>query len=514
MKHGLLILSCLVLISALVGYSPSAGLDPPPQAEKQDKPDKAKADKPAAPPTDAPKKPTHKVEKGPFKVEVTLKGNFEAQEMTEVFLRPEAWTPDTRGMLIVMRAVEQGAAVKKGDTLVWLDLDKIDQAIRDLEAERALSDLTIKLAEEELPLLEKSTPVDLAAAERAKKLADEDLKKFVQEDRAVSEKSVQHYVKMARHWLEYEKEELRQLEKMYKANDLTEETEEIILKRQRNSVEDAEFDVKMAEYRRDQLLKLDLPRREQNLTENALKMTLALEKAQTTLPLALNQKKQALVKTKYDRQRSADRLRDLKKDREIMTVKSPADGIVYYGKCTRGQWTTAASAAGRLQRGGLLMPDEVFMTIVKPTPMFVRAVVEEKDLPNVRAGLKSKVTPVGNADLKLAGKVDAVTPIPVTPGNFEARIALDERNNSAVVPGMACNVKLAPYMKEDAISVPNATVFSEELDEDKHYVYLAGKDGKHEKRSVTVGKKMATKTEILEGLKEGDDILLERPMGK
>jgi hypothetical protein len=40
--------------------------------------------------------------------------------------------------------------VHKGDSLVWLDLERIDQAIRDLEAERQLADLTLKLAQEEL----------------------------------------------------------------------------------------------------------------------------------------------------------------------------------------------------------------------------------------------------------------------------------------------------------------------------------------------------------------------------
>ena len=38
-------------------------------------------------------------------------------------------------------------------------------------------------------------------------------------------------VKSADNMLAYEKEELRQLEKMYKADDLVEETEEIVLKR-------------------------------------------------------------------------------------------------------------------------------------------------------------------------------------------------------------------------------------------------------------------------------------------
>jgi hypothetical protein len=39
------------------------------------------------------KPPTHKVEKEPFKVELSLKGYFDANEVEELCLRPEAFTP-------------------------------------------------------------------------------------------------------------------------------------------------------------------------------------------------------------------------------------------------------------------------------------------------------------------------------------------------------------------------------------------------------------------------------------
>src|SRR2546430_13450640 len=97
---------------------------------------------------------------------------------------------------------------------------------------------------------------------------------------------------------------------------LTEETEEIILKRQRNQVESARFTLKMAENRRDQSLKVDLPRREQDLRDAATKAAIAWEKAQSTLPLSLNQKKLAVGKAKYERARAAQRLTNPRKDRQ------------------------------------------------------------------------------------------------------------------------------------------------------------------------------------------------------
>ncbi len=223
----------------------------------------------SASPSSAAGKPataTAKVEKGPLKIEVVLTGVFEAQRMTEVSIRPKAWALP----LLVERAVELGTPVKKGDILVELNREKIDKAIEDAEVENTLSELALKQADEELPILEKALPVDLAAAERTKTQADEDLKRFLEIDKPHSIKSADFSVKRSNEYLEYAKEELRQLEKMYRSKDLTEETEEIILRRQRFQVENSEFGLKESELHRDQTLKVDLPRQEEQALAKAL----------------------------------------------------------------------------------------------------------------------------------------------------------------------------------------------------------------------------------------------------
>jgi multidrug efflux pump subunit AcrA (membrane-fusion protein) len=456
-----------------------------------------------------PKLPTVKVEKRPFKIEASIKGVFESPEMTEVAIRPEAWTSP----MPVVKAVPHGTQVKKGATLIELDFEKLDQAITDLENERRLAQLTLKLAEEELPILEKLTPMELASAERAKNLSEEDLKRFLETDRALAEKSAKFSLDNAKHSVEYAEEELRQLEKMYRDKDIREDTEEIILKRQRRQVENAKFFLSTSEKRVHDTLNVMLPRQEQSLKELAAKSAVAWDKARTTLPLTLRQKHVALAKLKYDSEKSTERLAKLKKDRELLAMKAPADGIVYYGKCVRGQWATAAMIAGKLVRGGTLPAEEVVVTIVNPTGLFVRATVDEKELPNIRTGQKAKVVATANPDVKHAAKVEQVTSVPVTPGNFESKITLDAAPEVGIVPGMACTVKLVPYQNADALTVPAGAVFTDDLDDDKQYVLLPQKNGKPEKKTVKVGKTSGGKTEITTGLQEGDEILTEKPGG-
>jgi multidrug efflux pump subunit AcrA (membrane-fusion protein) len=456
---------------------------------------------------DAPKPATAKVEKGPIKVEVDLKGIVEAGDAAEVSIKPEAWSMP----LTIEKVIEHGTAVKKGDVLVEFDTEKIDEQIKDLRVSRALAEVALKQAEEELPVLEKFMPLDLAAAERAKNQADEDLARFLEIDRPLDELAAEFQTKSAHHWLEYAQDELAQLEKMYRDKDLTEETEQLILKRHRHQVEQAQFSVRQAENSRDQTLKVRLPRQEETSRETASKTGLALEKARHLLPLEINQKRLNLEKLRYDNEKNDEKLAKLEKDRKAMTVRAPADGIAFYGRADHGQWTAAQQVAQKLTQGGVIAPQEVFMTIVSARPAFVRATIEEKDLHAIKPKLEGKAVPVGYPDLKLPARVASVAAVPQTPGNFLARVDVDlGRDAEMVMPGMACTVKFVTYKKDDALTVPASAVFSDD-DGDTHYVYLAKKDAKPEKTTVKAGKTAGGKTEVLDGLKEGDEILTSKP---
>jgi hypothetical protein len=56
--------------------------------------------------------------------------------------------------------------------------------------------------------------------------------------------------------------------------------------------------------------------------------TIDLEKARAMLPLNLNQKRLTLAKLEHDRAKGAERLANLRHDRDAMTIHAPADGLV------------------------------------------------------------------------------------------------------------------------------------------------------------------------------------------
>ncbi len=163
-----------------------------------------------------------------------------------------------------------------------------------------------------------------------------------------------------------------------------------------------------------------------------------------------------------------------------------------------------------LRPQGTIPPNQVVMTIVEPRPMDVRATVSEDDLGDLRPGLPGTAVPTGYPELRLPVDLDSVSDIPIGPGRFDGRLNVHLKGKSKLLmPGMTCKIKLVPYRKTEAILVPPKVIVTDELDDEKQYVEVLGKDGKPVRRNVTVGRKTDKQVEILAGLKAGEKVVLE-----
>lgn len=450
---------------------------------------------------------THTVAKGPFKVEVELEGVFEAAQTSEIALRPEAWSE-----FVVETAVEAGTRVEKGDVLLTLDPRNLDRAIHDMENDRELASLALKQAQDDLKHLEQESPLELDSAEQIARQSAQELKNWESVDRDYYVKSNDFSLRSIKQYVEYEEEELEQLEKMYAADDLTEETEEIILKRQREAVEQAHFYLERALIEHARTIEQEIPQRNERVTLQAKLAEILLARTKVSVPTELGRKRLELAKLRYEQSKADERLAKLQHDRGLMEIKAPEAGVVYYGRAVRGEWNGAASMAEQLRRGGNISAHQIVMTIVAPRPMFVRAKLPEKELAHVSAGQQGKAIPTGFPDMKLVAAIAQISPIPISEGQFDARVTVDLGNvNGALMPGMQCSIKLVPYRQDEAIAVPSKAVFTDELDDSRRYVHVVGDEGESTRRDVTVGKVSGDETEITAGLSVGEKLLLEKP---
>lgn len=446
--------------------------------------------------------PTHTVKRGAIRSRVPLDAVLESTEMSPVRIPAKAVTEVT-----VLEAVPHGARVRKGDSLVKIDLEKLREQIEDLELDRPAGVLALELAEAEVANLAQTTPFKLEAAKRAQRNATEDLAYFESVGRASREKGVAFNLKSADQRLEGAREEFNQLKKMYDADDLTEETEEIILKRQKFAVESSEYFVETTKQSAELSLKTTLPREHEALRTAKRDQDVAAAYAEETLGRTLAKKRLDLEKTRRDQKKAEKRLADLKKDLEEMTVTAPMDGLVYYGACEDGKWTTAAALAKRLIPGGKLAAREIFMTVVNPDKLVLRAIAPEAEVGKLKAGLEGQAAPVAAPDRKLPVKLDELGFVPLPGGGFEVRLSLVKPAGVRLVPGMNCKVSLEGGRQANVLLAPKDAVFGEGGEK---YVYVAAK-GAAQKRPVKTGLSDDQNVEIEAGLEAGDKILTRKP---
>jgi HlyD family secretion protein len=476
------------------------------EAKKEEaKKDAAKKEEPKKEEPKKPAPPVHEVKAEPFQVTVELKGVFEAKRMTDVSIWPEEWSGYT-----VLKAVEHGKQVKQGDLLIACDPEQIDRTIDDLRRQLKLTDIEMVRLQEQVRSLEKLTPMDLEAIDRGQRIAKEDYEQFLKVDMPMSKELAEFSLKSSKEQLDYAKEELAQLEKMYKADDLTEETEEIVLRRARFEVAMSEMYYKMSQQRYDEMKKFGFPRREESEKDSIDRTTFGLKQAKIVLPLALKKARLDIAKAKIEYERMEKRLNDLLADRVFMTVKAPATGTLYYGECVDGRWTGMTSASS-FDRGSMVPTKKTFMTIVDTRPLVIRSTVGEKDVRNMREGVKGKATPTAYPEARLETVLAEIAAVPDAQNNFNTKLMVTEQGSLGVMPGMSCSVKLVVYKKDKAITIPPTALGTDSVDDSKHFVHVVGKDGKSAKRDVTIGERNAKAIEILKGLAAGDKVLKTCP---
>jgi HlyD family secretion protein len=439
-----------------------------------------------------PKSKTIEIKPAPFKIELKLPGVFEAVGMTEISFKGKSGAS-----LTVLKAVEHGTRVSKGDVLVTPKLDKFDKALEAKQHADVAGALAMRQAEVEYAQLKAATPLKLAAAALSAKRAEENFEHF-KKNQPLSKRATIEAYQSSVDRLAYIKEELRQLKKMYEADDLTDATEEIVLRRTKDAVRRSELGAAQAKVALDAALKQNLARQAHDMVLATQTTVTAGKDAKVMLPMALRKATLGIAAARRGRKKAIEALADMKADRAAMTIKAPVAGIVYYGRCTKGKWS-ATSVGPKLAADGKIAADEIIMTIVDPKELLVRVSVSEKDFGLLGGGLTGVAIPTAFGDKQLRVTLDKFSTIPSATGQFAATLSVSG-DLGAVVAGMTCKTTLKVHDNPKAITVPTGAIAK---DAGKQFVYVS-KAGARVKRPVKTGRTHAGKTEITKGLAKGD----------
>ncbi len=441
--------------------------------------------------------------RAPFKAQLDLDAVFEAAQTWPLQIDTTVWHVQNQA-LEVIEALPQGKAVKAGDVVMRFETRWIESAVRDAQLAAVTADTKLRQAEQDAQFAKRLAELEIAAAQRLRDRSEADLQRFLKIDRPLAVDRGEDFLKNSRFALEYSKQELKQLEKMYKADDLTEETEEIILTRQRRAVEAATFALRNMENEIDKTKTVMLPRQQDDLEAALRGTTYALDVQKSVQPLKVNLAEQNLAKAQNEATDAKRRLQDLQHDMAALTLKSPGDGIVYYGHAERGRWMDAVNIDNTIRTGGSFRPKVTLITIVAPRPLRLHSSIVEAALHDLQTGQAGVAIPAAFPDRALPVTIQSIDELPLGAGN-DVLIKIDAPAEALadLVPGMSSRVKIT-YDNPKAIALPLAAIRSDEPG--KNYVKVRDAAGTLTDRPVKLGRRSATHVEILDGIAEGDNI--------
>ncbi len=376
-----------------------------------------------------------------------------------------------------------------------------------MDARRTLATQALSLAQAELDfkLLQETAPNKLESIRRTAEMAKEENTYFIQTRRKAYEDRAGQEMKRSEQMLANQREELKQLTKMYEADDVTENTEEIILVRQQDAVAAAEFALHMEILDHKRTLEVTLPREAQTLADSERDTATALKKAEVEIPRSIELNQLALESLKTANLRAKQDLADLEADRNLFEFKAPADGWFYHGPIENGHWSPAEIAKNLILHGQLPI-HRAFATFV-PTSAKLDLVsfLDDASARALRPDLIGIATLPGREDLEIPVKLLKLATAPGPDGTYRADLSVTWPADLTPAAGATAQIRLIAYQQPSAISVPTQAI-SFEASGWTVEVKLA--DGKTEHRPVKRGRISNEETEILSGLDVGQVIVI------
>lgn len=136
------------------------------------------------------------------------------------------------------------------------------------------------------------------------------------------------------------------------------------------------------------------------------------------------------------------------------------------------------------------------------------ASVSETDIENIRDGQEVLISASAYPTRTFHGHVTLVAPEAIVTSNvtsFEVHAAVDDDPQGRLLSGMNVNAEFLAGKKENVLVIPTVCVASKR---GKIGVFVPGKGDAPEFRSVKIGSTSDSQTIVLDGLKEGDKVLI------
>jgi HlyD family secretion protein len=239
----------------------------------------------------------------------------------------------------------------------------------------------------------------------------------------------------------------------------------------------------------------------------------ARDDAEKNYQLAVNKQQQAEVNLGVTRaavaraeaavQQSRAALEQVQEDIRNATIVSPIDGVVLSRDREVGDAVSSILVMGS---GATLI-----MTLGDLSEVYVKGKVDESDVGKVYIGQPARITVESYKDLKFTGKVTKISPMGEEKDNvttFEVRVSISNESRKLLAT-MTANAEIVLEERKNVLAIPEgAIVYKKDRSTEVEVPDPAAQTGKR-RVAVTTGISNGSKTEVVKGLSDGQQVILQ-----
>lgn len=455
---------------------------------------------------------THRVRFERLELNIVERGALESAKNSDIYCTVKAGTKNSTVATTIKWVIDDGSSVKKGDLIVDLDDSGLGEQLKTqkITLDSAESD-KIK-SEEDYKIQVSQNESDIKTAEVNLQLAEIDLQKYKEGDYPQQLKIFEGNIKQSESDVEQQRDRVAWANRMVKKGYLT------VTQAQGEQSKMESLEISLSKSLEDRRVltdpvfgtgKREVTFRQNNVAEakRALDRVKSQAHAKEIQARSLREAKKSIYLQELSR------FKEIEDEIKKCKVFAPQDGMVVYFVPEQARGGGGAQQ-GIVAQGEPVREGQKLMQIPDLRSMLVNTKVHEALVSRVNSGKPARVRVDSFPDLVLPGHVDMVATVSSQQDFFSADVkvyttkVMIDQSVDGLKPGMSAEVTITVAdALERVLTVPiQAIVGGAEMGKQRK-CYVLTPQGPEE-RDIVVGQSNEKMAEIKEGLKDGDEVVL------
>jgi HlyD family secretion protein len=444
---------------------------------------------------------TTTVRRGPLYFNLTEPGQLQSANNTTLRHNVEFG-----GGITILKIAEEGTWVTKGQVLVQLDTSRFVRSAQQQQIWTFMHDAGLKTAEARFVIQKMQNESLIIAGDHQLNMAKLDLRKYLEADYPQKRTKFLNAIQIAVENLEGAERSIEYDEKMMRKGYVT--TDEMAA--DRLSVTKAQLALDIA---REKLHVLDEYTHKRELAQreaNAIRFEAELDRIKLRADRELKQRQLEVLYYRRWSNYFRTLYNNAKRQIEACTIRAPHDGVVVYAN---GGASSNANES-LIYEGAKVWEGQAIIHLPDVTSMQVNARIHESKILLVREGLRVTIHADACGSETFRGVVEKVAHGPLTPSWTKMNLreyatvirVTDEPDRVALLkPGMTAEVTIHCDPLESVLQIPIQSCVERG---GRQFAWVLDEHDQVRRRELKVRTSSADAIEVLDGLAEGDEVVL------